>query len=95
MTPFAEYPAKGRGTGGVRCHRFLKGEDTLVFAWAGAGPGRGRPRPAAPPVDLPEADRPAGRLRGARRAADRRGAPGRSTSLLGPAEPAPRARLAP
>ena len=28
VTPFAEYPAKGRGTGGVRCHRFLKGEDT-------------------------------------------------------------------
>ena len=31
VTPFAEYPAKGRGTGGVRCHRFLKGEDTLVL----------------------------------------------------------------
>ena len=27
VTPFAEYPAKGRATGGVRCHRFLKGED--------------------------------------------------------------------
>ena len=26
---------KGRATGGVRAHRFLKGEDTLVFAWAG------------------------------------------------------------
>ncbi|MET0740723.1 MAG: DNA topoisomerase IV subunit A, partial [Candidatus Nanopelagicales bacterium] len=26
ITPYAEYPAKGRGTGGVRCHRFLKGE---------------------------------------------------------------------
>ena len=44
VTPFAEYPAKGRGTGGVRCHRFLKGEDTLVFAWAGPGPGPGRRR---------------------------------------------------
>ena len=40
VTPFSEYPAKGRGTGGVRCHRFLKGEDTLVFAWAGRGPAR-------------------------------------------------------
>lgn len=39
-TPYAEYPAKGRATGGVRCHRFLKGEDTLVLAWAGATPAR-------------------------------------------------------
>ena len=42
VTPFAEYPAKGRATGGVRCHRFLKGEDALVLAWAGAGTGPGR-----------------------------------------------------
>ena len=40
MTPYAEYPAKGRATGGVRCHRFLKGEDTLVLAWVGAAPAR-------------------------------------------------------
>ena len=38
VTPFAEYPAKGRATGGVRCQRFLKGEDTLVIAWVGPGP---------------------------------------------------------
>ena len=38
VTPFQEYPAKGRATGGVRCHRFLRGEDTLVLAWAGHGP---------------------------------------------------------
>jgi DNA gyrase subunit A len=38
VTPFAEYPAKGRATGGVRCQRFLKGEDVLVTAWAGPGP---------------------------------------------------------
>jgi DNA gyrase subunit A len=38
VTPYAEYPAKGRATGGVRCHRFLKGEDTLLLAWAGAAP---------------------------------------------------------
>jgi DNA gyrase subunit A len=55
VTPFAEYPAKGRGTGGVRCHRFLKGEDTLVFAWAGEGPARAAAASGAP-VDLPEAD---------------------------------------
>jgi DNA gyrase subunit A len=40
VTPYTEYPAKGRATGGVRCHRFLKGEDTLVLAWAGATPAR-------------------------------------------------------
>ncbi|MDP9221077.1 MAG: DNA topoisomerase IV subunit A, partial [Actinomycetota bacterium] len=38
VTPFAEYPAKGRATGGVRCHRFLKGEDELILAWAGPAP---------------------------------------------------------
>jgi DNA gyrase subunit A len=38
VTPYQDYPAKGRATGGVRCHRFLRGEDTLVLAWAGRGP---------------------------------------------------------
>jgi DNA gyrase subunit A len=38
VTPFAEYPSKGRATGGVRCHRFLKGEDALIMAWVGPGP---------------------------------------------------------
>lgn len=54
VTDFAEYPQKGRATGGVRCHRFLKGEDTLVFAWAGPAPARGAAASGAP-VDLPEA----------------------------------------
>jgi DNA gyrase subunit A len=54
VTPFSEYPAKGRGTGGVRCHRFLKGEDTLVFAWAGSTPARAAAASGSP-VDLPEA----------------------------------------
>ncbi|MQA01454.1 MAG: DNA topoisomerase 4 subunit A [Streptosporangiales bacterium] len=52
VTPFTEYPAKGRATGGVRCHRFLKGEDTLVLAWVGTAP----PRAAAASgvaIDLP------------------------------------------
>ncbi|MGH3094618.1 MAG: DNA gyrase/topoisomerase IV subunit A, partial [Streptosporangiales bacterium] len=40
VTAFDEYPAKGRGTGGVRCHRFLRGEDTMLLAWAGAAPPR-------------------------------------------------------
>jgi DNA gyrase subunit A len=40
VTPYAEYPPKGRATGGVRCHRFLKGEDTLVLAFAGNAPAK-------------------------------------------------------
>ena len=31
-TPLAEYPVKGRGTAGVRCHNFKKGESKLVAA---------------------------------------------------------------
>ncbi|MEZ5095225.1 MAG: DNA topoisomerase (ATP-hydrolyzing) [Nocardioides sp.] len=54
VTPFSEYPPKGRATGGVRCHRFLKGEDTLVFAWAGMAPARAAAVSGAP-IDLPEA----------------------------------------
>ncbi len=60
VTLFSEYPPKGRGTGGVRCHRFLKGEDALVFAWAGASPARAAATSGAP-VDLPE---PAGKRDG-------------------------------
>jgi DNA gyrase subunit A len=41
VTPLHEFPAKGRATGGVRCHRFLKGEDALVMAWAGPAPAVG------------------------------------------------------
>jgi len=55
VTPYREYPAKGRATGGVRCHRFLKGEDALVLAWAGPAPARGA-NDAGVPVDLPPAD---------------------------------------
>jgi DNA gyrase subunit A len=55
VTPYREYPGKGRATGGVRCHRFLKGADTLVLAWAGPGPARGATS-AGVPVDLPEPD---------------------------------------
>jgi DNA gyrase subunit A len=55
VTPYAEYPPKGRATGGVRCHRFLKGEDELVLAWAGPAPARAATE-AGTPVDLPPAD---------------------------------------
>ncbi|WP_322921861.1 DNA gyrase/topoisomerase IV subunit A [Nocardioides renjunii] len=55
VTPFSEYPGKGRATGGVRSHRFLKSEDVLVAAWAGPGPARAAAASGAP-VDLPEAN---------------------------------------
>ncbi|WP_114905568.1 DNA gyrase/topoisomerase IV subunit A [Ornithinimicrobium murale] len=54
VTPFEEYPAKGRATGGVRCHRFLRGEDTLLLGWAGAAPPMAASGNGAS-VDLPEA----------------------------------------
>ena len=38
VSSFAEYPAKGRATGGVRAHAFLKGEDRLTVAWVGPNP---------------------------------------------------------
>jgi DNA gyrase subunit A len=38
VTPFADYPPKGRATGGVRCQRFLKGEEDLIQAWIGPAP---------------------------------------------------------
>lgn len=40
VTPLAAYPGKGRATGGVRAHRFLKGEDALLLAWVGPPPAR-------------------------------------------------------
>ncbi|GHF24182.1 DNA topoisomerase (ATP-hydrolyzing) [Streptomyces mashuensis] len=55
LTPFDQYPRKGRATGGVRCQRFLKGEDCLVLAWAGAAPARAADAKGAP-VPLPEPD---------------------------------------
>ena len=53
VTPYGEYPPKGRGTGGVRCHRFLKGEDVLVLAWAGTTPARAAAGNGVA-LDLPE-----------------------------------------
>jgi DNA gyrase subunit A len=55
VTPFGEYPGKGRATGGVRCHRFLKGEDALVFAWAGTAPARAAAASGSP-IELPDAN---------------------------------------
>ncbi|WP_231126907.1 DNA gyrase/topoisomerase IV subunit A [Motilibacter aurantiacus] len=55
VAPFAEYPGKGRATGGVRAHRFLRGEDALVLAWVGATPARASAETGMP-VELPEAN---------------------------------------
>ncbi|GGQ78742.1 DNA topoisomerase (ATP-hydrolyzing) subunit A [Streptomyces althioticus] len=54
-TPFDQYPRKGRATGGVRCQRFLKGEDCLSLAWAGPVPARAAQKNGTA-VDLPEID---------------------------------------
>ena len=40
ISDFADFPGKGRATGGVRAHRFLKGEDQLVNAYVGPTPIR-------------------------------------------------------
>ncbi|MFI0982826.1 DNA topoisomerase (ATP-hydrolyzing) subunit A [Streptomyces sp. NPDC021093] len=55
LTPFDQYPRKGRATGGVRCQRFLRGEDVLMLAWAGAAPARAAQKNGAP-ADLPAPD---------------------------------------
>ncbi|MFG3348565.1 DNA topoisomerase (ATP-hydrolyzing) subunit A [Streptomyces sp. NPDC048018] len=55
LTPFDQYPRKGRATGGVRCQRFLKGEDVLILAWAGASPARAAQKNGTP-AELPELD---------------------------------------
>ncbi|WP_034090284.1 DNA gyrase/topoisomerase IV subunit A [Streptacidiphilus albus] len=54
-TPFDQYPRKGRATGGVRCQRFLKGEESLVLAWAGAAPARAATANGTP-AELPGRD---------------------------------------
>ncbi|MGW6055917.1 DNA gyrase/topoisomerase IV subunit A [Streptomyces sp. NPDC055189] len=55
VTPFDQYPRKGRATGGVRVQRFLKGEDCLSFAWAGPTPPLAAQRSGLP-AQLPEID---------------------------------------
>ncbi|MDF9816115.1 DNA topoisomerase IV subunit A [Streptomyces sp. SPB162] len=55
LTPFEQYPRKGRATGGVRCQRFLRGEDGLLLAWAGAVPARAATATGLP-ADLPPKD---------------------------------------
>ncbi|MBE6477275.1 MAG: DNA topoisomerase IV subunit A [Propionibacteriaceae bacterium] len=54
LTDFDEYPSKGRATAGVRCHRFLKGEDALTLAWVGPAPAVAAAASGSA-VDLPPA----------------------------------------
>ncbi|MEV0310499.1 DNA topoisomerase IV subunit A [Nonomuraea fuscirosea] len=53
VSDYAEFPAKGRATGGVRAQRFLKGEDELLLAWAGPAPAKAVSA-VGKPVPLPE-----------------------------------------
>lgn len=55
VTPLDVYPAKGRATGGVRCHKFLKGEDTLIAAAIAARPVVASAASGSP-IDLPAED---------------------------------------
>jgi DNA gyrase subunit A len=52
VSALSEFPAKGRGTGGVRCHAFLKGEDILSHAGVFDLPRA--VGPTGKPVDLPD-----------------------------------------
>ncbi|WP_151904725.1 DNA gyrase/topoisomerase IV subunit A [Brachybacterium ginsengisoli] len=60
VTSLTEFPAKGRATAGMRCHRFLRGEDSLIGAWVVPHPARASSE-AGQPIDLPE---PTGRRDG-------------------------------
>lgn len=53
-TPYHLYPAKGRATGGVRAHKFLKGEESLKVAGVFENPvimSSGNKKVELPPVD--------------------------------------------
>ena len=52
VSDYADFPPKGRATGGVRAQRFLKGEDVLLLAWAGPTPVKAVSA-AGKPVELP------------------------------------------
>ncbi len=52
ITELSQYPAKGRATAGMRCHRFLSTENALVLGWAGPTPAIACTSKGAP-VELP------------------------------------------
>ncbi|MBP3223017.1 MAG: DNA topoisomerase IV, partial [Actinomycetaceae bacterium] len=53
ITPLDRFPSKGRGTGGVRAQRFLKGEDVLINGAIGTAPLLAMSA-SGKPLDLPE-----------------------------------------
>lgn len=57
VSDFSEFPAKGRATGGVRCHRLVKGEDALLLGWVGRTPARAETA-SGKPVNLTEELKP-------------------------------------
>jgi DNA gyrase subunit A len=59
VSALAEFPPKGRATGGVRAQRFLKGEDALVVAWVGVEPRAAAADGAVRPLPAPGAKRDA------------------------------------
>jgi DNA gyrase subunit A len=60
LSALGEFPGKGRATGGVRCQKFLKGEDEIVVAWVGNTPMRAGAANGAPiACDIPLAKRDA------------------------------------
>jgi DNA gyrase subunit A len=54
VSPLDLYPAKGRGSLGVRCHKLRASEDAIVRAWVGPGPARAATA-SGKPIDLPTA----------------------------------------
>jgi DNA gyrase subunit A len=52
ISELAEFPSKGRATGGVRCHMLKRGEDQLIFAGAASGPVRASN--GSNPIELPD-----------------------------------------
>ncbi len=53
VSALADFPAKGRATGGVRAHALRAGENRLLTAWAGVAPARAITSTGAA-VTLPE-----------------------------------------
>lgn len=58
VSPFADFPAKGRATGGVRSQRFIRNEDQLYFAWVGNSPAAltAEGKPLELPAELAKRD---------------------------------------
>ncbi|MDR2082137.1 MAG: DNA topoisomerase IV subunit A [Candidatus Ancillula trichonymphae] len=55
LTPLELYPSKGRATGGVRSQKFLKGQNSLIYAWVGGQDIRANTATGSP-AELPEID---------------------------------------